>query len=72
MEPRNTFIQSLSKAVKSEHGDLTDSDIDSSVSYCDPKFGEFSTNICFSLAKQESKNTIEVAEAITPTSGPKH
>lgn len=67
MEPRNTFIQSLFKAIKSEHSDLAEAGVASSISYCDPKFGEFSTNICFSLAKQVSKKPADVAESIIAT-----
>ncbi len=64
MDPKNTFIQSLSRALKGEFAGLTEQDIAASVSYCEPKFGEFSTNLVFRLSKTAKQNPKDVASTI--------
>ena len=70
MDPKNTFIQSLSRALKGEFAGLTEQDIAASVSYCEPKFGEFSTNLVFRLSKTAKQNPKDVASTIILSSKP--
>lgn len=62
--PKEIFNESLVRALSADFGSLSESDIESSISYCDPNFGELSSNICFRLAKSEAKNPVEIAQAI--------
>ncbi len=64
MNPIEIFSELLFKALNKQYGALSKEEINASVSYCDPKFGEFSTNIAFRLSKSESKAPAELAEGI--------
>ena len=61
--PKDIFAARLKQAVPNE-ANLSHQDVAGSISYCDPKFGEFATNIVFRMAKAEGKNPAELAEAI--------
>lgn len=62
--PKNVFIDILAIVMKRHYSAVAEAEIIKSVSYCDPKFGEFSTNIAFRLSKSEGKSPAEVSEAI--------
>lgn len=63
--PKDIFAKLLFSAVTKSYKTLTLEDIEGSVDYCDPNFGEFSSNIAFKLAKSESKSPAEVGSEIT-------
>lgn len=62
--PKDVFIDILTAVMKKQHSTVAEAEIIKSVSYCDPKFGEFSTNLAFRLSKSEGKSPAEVSEAI--------
>ncbi len=62
--PRAVFVNILTSVMSKLHSSVGESDIANSISYCDPKFGQFSTNLVFRLSKMESKDPAEVAETI--------
>lgn len=62
--PKEVFLATLIKVVKSTSPNLEESKVESSVDYCDYRFGEFSTNICFALAKELDSNPLEVSKSI--------
>ena len=64
VNPRDVFINILIDTMAKLHGSISETEIANSVSYCDPKFGQLSTNLAFRLSKQESKPPAEVAELI--------
>jgi arginyl-tRNA synthetase len=64
MNPKEQFNDLLFKALNKLYGPHDKQEVASSISYCDPKFGEFSTNIAFRLSKSESKAPSEVADSI--------
>jgi arginyl-tRNA synthetase len=64
MNPKDIFAELLNKALNKAYGSFSLEDVSSSVSYCDPKFGDFSTNIAFRLSKTEAKSPAEVAEVV--------
>ena len=53
--PKDIFAARLKLAIPNE-ANLSHQDVAGSISYCDPKFGEFATNIVFRMAKAEGKN----------------
>jgi arginyl-tRNA synthetase len=61
--PKDIFTSSLELAIPKQFN-LTKTEVGSSISYCDPSFGEFATNIVFRLAKSEGKSPAELAEGI--------
>lgn len=62
--PRQIFAQSLIKAVQASFRDQPEPDIIDSINYCDPRFGQFSSNIAFRLAKQYNKSPEDIANII--------
>jgi len=64
MNPKELFNDLLFKALNKQYGAHDKRDVASTISYCDPKFGEFSTNIAFRLSKSESCAPAEAAERI--------
>ena len=67
--PKEIFSESLARAVLSVFPELDESVIVSSVSYCEPQFGEFSTNICFRLAKSEKQKPAEISKKVIANLG---
>jgi arginyl-tRNA synthetase len=64
MNPKELFNDLLFKALNKQYGVHDKRDVATTISYCDPKFGEFSTNIAFRLSKSESCAPAEAAERI--------
>lgn len=64
--PKEILAKALEDALKGHFNGLSSEDISHSVSYCDPKFGEFSTNIAFRLSKSEAVSPQEIADKIVP------
>ena len=64
--PKEILVEALEDALKGHFNGLSSEDISHSVSYCDPKFGEFSTNIAFRLSKSEAVSPQEIADKIVP------
>ena len=62
--PKAIFTKSLTAIITNTFNSLSGSDIIHSISHCDPKFGQYSTNIAFILSKLEGKSPSEVAESI--------
>lgn len=63
--PKDIFAEMLFSAATKTYKTLTLEDISNSVDYCDPNFGEFSSNIAFKLSRMESKKPVEVGSEIT-------
>lgn len=61
--PKDIFASVLIEAIPA-NSNLTKEDIAGSISYCDPAFGEFATNIVFRMAKSEHKKPAEIAVGI--------
>lgn len=62
--PKDIFIGVLTDVMGRLYSSVSEAEIARSVSYCNPKFGEFSSNVVFKLAKMESKALAEVAATI--------
>lgn len=66
IHPKEVFSTALTESLKGLYANLSVADAIQSVTYCDPAFGEFSSNIAFRLAKAESKSPQEIAESVLP------
>lgn len=64
INPKEKFAEILVGVMSKLYGSVSENEVIQSVSYCDPKFGHFSSNMAFRLAKQESKAPAEVAKNI--------
>ena len=64
--PKEILVEALEDALKGHFNGLSSEDVSHSVSYCDPKFGEFSTNIAFRLSKSEAVSPQEIADKLLP------
>lgn len=62
--PKQIFTQHLIQAVQRVFDHQAESDIANSVSYCEPRFGQFSSNLAFRLAGATQKKPNEVAKLI--------
>lgn len=62
--PKNILVQALHEAIQNTYANLSLAEVSASVAYCDPKFGQFSTNLVFRISRAESAPAQQVAEHI--------
>lgn len=62
--PKNILVQALHEAIQNTYANLSLAEVSASVAYCDPKFGQFSTNLVFRISRAESTPAQQVAERI--------
>ena len=64
--PKEILIEALEDTLMGHFNGLSSEDVNHSVSFCNPKFGEFSTNIAFRLSKSEAISPQEIADKLLP------